>query len=222
MKNFNNLSVILSVCLILILFNSAIKNPKFALAETEVYDDINSDTTWTKAGSPYIIKDDVDVYSSFDNITLTIDPGVVLKFDYGKRLIIRGAMMSAIGDSGNEIVFTSIYDDEYGGDTGGSQPPQPGDWDCIQFIATTKGGYPVQSARGTLKYCLIRYGGSGERGNVRAESVSLYGRRRYWHIFDQAAPPVQGGPATSPAKEMSSMAQAFGKGTRRGASAYGN
>ncbi len=56
---------------------------------------------------------------------LTVHPGVIVKFAERGRLVVRGAL-SAVGNSDPEgqIVFTSLYDDEYGGDTGGTLVPR--------------------------------------------------------------------------------------------------
>ena len=45
-------------------------------AQTNVSGGIFSNTTWTKANSPYIMTGPVVV---FPNVTLTIEPGVVVK-----------------------------------------------------------------------------------------------------------------------------------------------
>lgn len=85
-----------------------------AFASTIVTTDIIADTTWDLAGSPYIIKNDIHLAPA---ITLTIDPGVVVKLSPNNILWIGGKLL-AEGISENKIVFTSIYDDSYGGDTG--------------------------------------------------------------------------------------------------------
>ncbi|MCX6753609.1 MAG: hypothetical protein NTV03_00950 [Candidatus Nomurabacteria bacterium] len=83
-------------------------------ASTIVIADITTDTTWDLAGSPYIIQNDKHVASG---VTLTIDPGVVVKLSQGNLLWIDGKLL-AEGNADNKIVFTSIDDDSYGGDTG--------------------------------------------------------------------------------------------------------
>ncbi len=42
---------------------------------TDVTGDINTNTTWTTSGSPYLIKNNITVKSS---ATLTINPGVIV------------------------------------------------------------------------------------------------------------------------------------------------
>lgn len=57
--------------------------------------------------------------------TLKIQPGVVVKFTEQGRVVVQGAV-SAIGGSNpdEQIVFTSLHDDEQGGDTDGATVPQ--------------------------------------------------------------------------------------------------
>ncbi|MEJ5311935.1 MAG: tetratricopeptide repeat protein [Anaerolineae bacterium] len=57
---------------------------------------------------------------------LIVHPGVVVKFAEHGCLVVRGAL-SAVGNNAPEeqIIFTSLYDDEYGGDTtGGALVPR--------------------------------------------------------------------------------------------------
>jgi hypothetical protein len=70
---------------------------------TEVGGPIFSDTTWNLANSPYIVVDTVEVQQ---NITLTIEPGVVVKFNDGRGLLVDGELI-ARGTSNSPIVFTS-------------------------------------------------------------------------------------------------------------------
>ena len=58
-----------------------------ASRSTEVGGDIDDDTNWSLANSPYIVTENVRVLSG---ATLTIEPGVVVKFDPGKKLRIAG------------------------------------------------------------------------------------------------------------------------------------
>lgn len=52
--------------------------------------------------------------------TLTIDPGVIVKFGEEGQLVIRGALSASGGGGVERIVFTSVRDDDYGGDTDGN------------------------------------------------------------------------------------------------------
>ncbi|MEO6833817.1 MAG: hypothetical protein ABI169_16540, partial [Chitinophagaceae bacterium] len=117
-----------------------------------VTSNINTPTTWT-AGNVYVIKNDISVFS-----TLTIEPGVVVKFinDNGKIqfTVGSGGVLVANGTASNHITFTSIADDSKCGDTNGdgnATAPAKGDWSRIV----------VKSTPGTVfRYCDVYYGGS--------------------------------------------------------------
>lgn len=122
---------------------------------TNAQTEITQDTTWIVANSPYLIRESVYVGS---NATLTIEPGVVIKLE-ASSLIVEGNL-KALGTETNKIIFTSYYDDEYGGNSDGiSWQPQAGDWTNIQFNS---------GATGQLDNCLVRYGGQMEAFPVRA------------------------------------------------------
>ncbi|MBW1706406.1 MAG: hypothetical protein JRJ86_14755, partial [Deltaproteobacteria bacterium] len=60
-------------------------------AETYVSGTISAHTTWTLTGSPYIVTGDITVhYSSYNNstATLTIEPGVEVRFNAGTGLYV--------------------------------------------------------------------------------------------------------------------------------------
>ncbi|RLD51213.1 MAG: hypothetical protein DRJ05_18665, partial [Bacteroidetes bacterium] len=63
---------------------------------------------------PYIFQN----YTIGTGVTLTIDPGVICKFwNSGSMAVNNGLLAQGLATSGNRIVFTSITDDFYGGDT---------------------------------------------------------------------------------------------------------
>ncbi len=80
-------------------------------AQTIVSGGIYTNTTWTLAGSPYIIKDTVVVFQS---IKLTIQPGVIVKFDSNALIEVWGALYAA-GTSADSIIFTSNSATPYAG-----------------------------------------------------------------------------------------------------------
>lgn len=135
---------------LIIIFLSVFSFTQKVFASTAVIADITADTTWDLAGSPYIIQNDIHVASG---ITLTIDPGVVVKLSQDKLFWIDGKLL-AEGTSDNKIVFTSIDDDAYGGDTGdGNLYTAIRGWEELVF---TQAAVPS-----TLKYIIIRYSGGG-------------------------------------------------------------
>ncbi len=128
-------TAIVSVFLFFSLFFS-----KTVLAVTYVRGEINKDTTWNLLGSPYVILDNVKVNPG---VTLTIEPGVIVKFNYKKKLTVSGNLF-ANGSPLQKIYFTSIADDEVGGDTNGDGDetlPQPGDWQHIEFFDRSLGSF---------------------------------------------------------------------------------
>lgn len=86
----------------LLLVSSVLFCTNLLSAQTNVSGGIYSNTTWTLAGSPYIVTGNVVV---FDNVTLTVDPGVIVKFDSWTGIEIRGTLL-ANGTSTDTIVFT--------------------------------------------------------------------------------------------------------------------
>ncbi|MBI3306014.1 hypothetical protein HYZ82_02670, partial [Candidatus Nomurabacteria bacterium] len=80
---------------------------------TYITEDIIENTAWTLAGSPYVIEKNIHVTAGN---TLTIEPGVIVKFSPYMSISIYGSL-SAEGTSDNNIYFTSLWDDSIGGDT---------------------------------------------------------------------------------------------------------
>src|SRR6266511_785948 len=109
----------------------------------------SSNTTWTTAGSPYILDGNVTVASG---AALTIDPGVIVKFNGGARELTVNGTLTAVGSAGSPIYFTSLQDDSVGGDTGRDGPTvgAASQWNDILI---------QNGAQATLTYVDARYGG---------------------------------------------------------------
>ena len=84
-------------------------------------------STELKRGAVYVVSNSVTVANG---ATLTIKPGTVIKFASGCSLTVNGTL-DAQGTRAAPIVFTSLKDDEHGGDTNGDDNKtyaQAGDW----------------------------------------------------------------------------------------------
>ncbi|MBI5208051.1 MAG: hypothetical protein HY934_09740, partial [Candidatus Firestonebacteria bacterium] len=86
--------------------------PAKAYASTAVGGRISQDTTWTMSGSPYIVTTTVVVYGDTINaVTLTIEPGVEMRFSNGTGIQIgSGAnkgILRAVGTDTEKIIFTA-------------------------------------------------------------------------------------------------------------------
>ena len=120
-------------------------------AQTNVSGFINSNTTWTIAGSPYIVIGNIVLDSG---ITLTIDPGVIVEFDSAKSLQIEGNLR-AIGNNSNRITFTSSQ-----------VAPAPGDWDYILFSDNSQ-DYDYSLFTGSImEHCIVEYAGASLTTNT--------------------------------------------------------
>lgn len=111
-----------------------------SIAQTNVSGGIYANTTWTLANSPYIVVDTVVV---FPGHTLTIEPGVVVKFDDNKYIELRQASLIALGTITDSITFTS-----------NSGSPTAGSWK--QIIQTGVGSHTCK-----FSYCNFRYATTG-------------------------------------------------------------
>ena len=173
MKNKNKNLLFYFLFTLLSIFIFVILAPQ-VFASTEVGEDITTDTVWSLAESPYIVRDVITVDTG---ATLTIEPGVIIKFDpiytgVFNRLYIKGKLI-AEGTTENRIYFTSLYDDAMGGDTngdGGATTPVSKSWYAINFVNG--------SISNSLKYVTVKYGyegiyfGSGSSGNIENVEVS--------------------------------------------------
>ena len=104
---------------------------------------ITTSTTWSLAGSPYVVQGAVSVGTG---ATLTVAAGVQVRFAYGTELnVVDGGSLVALGSAGQPIVFTSD-----------AASPARGDWYYIRAFA---------GARLRLTHCEVAWAG---RGNYSA------------------------------------------------------
>ncbi|MCP4589575.1 MAG: hypothetical protein GY842_02405 [bacterium] len=131
---------------------------------------ICSDTTWNLAGSPYIVTGGGIVVGC--DATLTIEAGVVVKFDAELSSIVVGSApwgggtLVARGAEESPIVFTS-----------NDPSPAPGDWSRIHFSdyatdATLDEGAYVSGC--ILERVIVEYAGYGDYPAVFAEKSSPF------------------------------------------------
>ena len=93
--------------------------------------------------------------------TFEIQNGTRVKFAPGTRLTVYGTFL-ANGNSSSNIFLTSRDDDNVGEIiTGSDGNPNPGDWEFVGIYGNS-GNDGVAS----FNYCHVRYGGSGDYGNV--------------------------------------------------------
>jgi hypothetical protein len=115
----------------------------------------------------YRVAGDITVASG---ATLTIAPGMIIKFNSNVTLFVDGKLVAA-GTASQPIYFTSYRDDSAGGDTNGdSSSGARGDWNWIQFNA-------ISDDTSLIEYAIIRYGGGdrlqrGVFGNVYLRDAS--------------------------------------------------
>lgn len=101
---------------------------------------VTTDRTLSKACSPYTIKTDIDVNG---NATLTIEPGVTLRFDTEKEIAIgynAAAKLVASGTAAEPILFTSS-----------NSTPGAGDWGGVRLWSNTMNGTILKYVK--FDYC---------------------------------------------------------------------
>ncbi|HXV36821.1 MAG TPA: hypothetical protein VEC18_06720, partial [Myxococcota bacterium] len=155
-----------------------------ARAQTQIGGVLESDATWSPAGNPYRMIDDVTVAAG---ATLTLLPGVVVKAVGANRELIVLGRLVARGTAARPIVITSDADDSANGDTNGdgsATRPAFGDWVGVGFAPSSPGGIGP--------FVEIRYAGYyGESGSNFAGNASDVASRvrvacTRCHLFPEA------------------------------------
>ncbi len=129
---------------------------------------ISSNKTLTKAKSPYLITEDFTVKNG---ATLTAESGVVVKFHSRNTptLKIEGTL-SVNGTTGDQVIFTSFTDDEFGGDTNGDGICDPGNASSTSACPTVGGWRQIlfesTSQNSVLENTIVRYGGYYTTGHL--------------------------------------------------------
>ncbi|NWG10487.1 right-handed parallel beta-helix repeat-containing protein [Candidatus Bathyarchaeota archaeon] len=107
-----------------------------AVRATYVEDPITKDTIWTLVDSPFVVSNNIAVYP---NATLTIEPGVEVRFGGAFSLTISGKLFA--NGIAKPITFTS-----------NDLEPQTGDWNSVIFNGIEKS---------TLINCYVKYAING-------------------------------------------------------------
>jgi hypothetical protein len=130
-----------------------------------------------KDNIPYLF----GVYTIGTSATLTIQPGVICKFknyndynsydywDPGKMIVSKGLIAEGGASPDSAIVFTSLFDDFYGGDSnsdGQNQQPSTIDWDGLNFLNVSL------DPDCRLSNCIIRYAENGVLTTTANPSIS--------------------------------------------------
>ncbi|MBI3631467.1 MAG: lamin tail domain-containing protein [Candidatus Staskawiczbacteria bacterium] len=140
---------------------------------TSLSEDFAEDTTLSLSLSPYLIA--WNQLSVYKNKILTIDPGVIIKFynSYGLAGLKIDGILNVIGTPDQKIIFTSFFDDEYGGDIDGYDTPvnpSAGNWVGLQFTKDANNLSKLDNI--ILRYAgynIADLGGSG----IRVDQVSI-------------------------------------------------
>ena len=101
------------------------------------------------------------------NVTLTIDPGAIIKVGLGMNLTVQaGGTLLASGTVAQPIIFTSINDETIGASTNTVvTTPAAGDWDSIYLT----GG------QATFDHVTLGYGGGPDSLNSGLISLTAAG-----------------------------------------------
>ena len=104
---------------------------------------------WENVGAPYYVLSNQEVAPG---ATLTVDPGVTVRFDKVRALVVNGALR-AEGEADAPIIFTAAT-------------PTPGWWRGIHVE-----GQPANPAAATLSYVTVEYGGYSGLGNIYVDDA---------------------------------------------------
>jgi hypothetical protein len=119
---------------------------KNAMAATHITSDITTNTTWTSAGSPYLLDKQIKLASG---VTLTIQPSVEVQFNATSTLtlFVMGSL-NAIGTETSPITFTSSQ--------GAKGEGKPGQYKGINVQGATASAH--------FSFAHFYYGGTGSGG----------------------------------------------------------
>jgi hypothetical protein len=128
--------------------------PGRAMADTQVTSNITTNTTWTSAGSPYVISSGHSVTSS---ATLTIQPGTTVEFSGQVTSLTVDGNIVAQGTQASPVVFTSVQDPQGTGAAG-------------QYSAVN---VDSGNSNSSFSHVIFRYGGYGSGGFYSAGALEV-------------------------------------------------
>ncbi len=164
-----------------------------AFADTYITENVSTNTTWDLAGSPYIIQGIIIYIMSAS--TLTIEPGVTVRFDENTQLETEGgSSIVAEGSYGNEILFTW-----------NSGSPAVDDWNAVHLSQSPASSFSccvfeygeynlyIEQSDLTVSHCTSRnsfYGITCANASPQVESCDIIDNWRGIGIFGPDAAPV--------------------------------
>ncbi|MCP4614454.1 MAG: right-handed parallel beta-helix repeat-containing protein, partial [Planctomycetes bacterium] len=155
---------------------------------------ISGNVTWEDQDMSYIVTGDIIIYRTSGTASLTIEPGVEVRFNPGTQLqsghtnsVYKGALI-AQGTETEPIVFTS-----------NASNPEPGDWKGLYFSSANDDDLTV------LEYCTIEYGGGNDYGNLYFNNAS--GTIKNCTIQNSSSQGVSLGVSSSPLIESCTISE---------------
>ncbi len=132
-----------------------------AMPECDVSGAIIENTTWSPTCTAYNVVGNVIVTNG---VTLTIEPGALIRFATGTGLNVRGSLV-AMGTAASPITFTSA-----------SGSPAAGDWNGIYFEEDSNGAVVDASynyvSGSIVRYSTIQYATKGIRRDYAAPFIA--------------------------------------------------
>jgi iron complex outermembrane receptor protein len=143
---------------------------------------------WTISGSPYIVTGNIVIP---ENATLTIEPGVIIKFAGYYSFKVSGTLR-ALGSPASRIVFTSVDDSEFNDSSGViTNPATVNDWVGIEFTDSSN------DEQCRFENCVIRYCTSPlvltQASPKKLESITISNCSSKFANLNGVRIPIQGG-----------------------------